>query len=53
VLTVAMETADLNLLLSFSVSVFLNVVVVITIVVFSQDGADSPELNPRRTKKEN
>jgi hypothetical protein len=36
VITVALETGDLNLILAFSISVFLNLAVIATIVIYDQ-----------------
>ncbi len=39
VLTVTMETGDFNLILSFAISVFLNLSVILTLVVFTEKDA--------------
>ena len=46
VVTVAMETGDINLILNFSISVLLNLLVIAAIVVFDeQRGAKTPEVD--------
>ena len=46
VVTVAMETGDINLILNFSISVLLNLLVIVAIVVFDeQRGAKTPEVD--------
>ena len=46
VVTVAMETGDINLSLNFSISVLLNLLVIAAIVVFDeQRGAKTPEVD--------
>jgi hypothetical protein len=37
VITVAIETGDLNLMLSFSLSVLLNLAVILSLVIFTED----------------
>ena len=46
VVTVAMETGDINLILNFSISVLLNLLVIVAIVVFDEHrGAKTPEVD--------